>query len=97
MKSDKDIFKEFRERNRSTRLFTEEQVLSFMDKARTEVLRDTKNRIPKIEQLQDEFKVELSKTKNDPGMAACYSRLTQDKTAWVWFTQGAAAVLKRFK
>jgi hypothetical protein len=97
MKSDQDLLRAWSERNGKPRLLTEATVLQLMAKARQEVENAYKSKLPKIEQLQDEFNVELAKTKNDLTLAACYKRLTPDKTAWVWFTNGAAAVIKRFK
>lgn len=97
MKSDKDLFKELQERNRSVRLFTEAHILELMAKARKELTDDHKKRIPNMVELQKEFSAMLEKSKTDPKLVSGYSRLTEDKKAWVWFTQGAAAALKKFK
>lgn len=97
MKSDKDLFEELKNRNKNVRLFTEAQILDLMAKARKEVTNDQKKRVPQMKDLQEEFKGILDGIKNDPEKRACYNRLTQDKLFWVWFTNGAAAVLKRFK
>lgn len=97
MKTDKEILQAWSEKNGKPRLLTEATVLQLMGKARKEVENDYKSKLPKVENLQDEFNIELAKTKNDLNLAACYRRLTPDKTAWVWFTNGAAAVIKRFK
>ncbi len=97
MKTDQQLFQEFREKNRTPRLFTEAQILQLMEKARKEVINDNKSRIPTMETLQKEFNETLEKTMNDPTLVACYKRLTWDKLKWVWFTHGAAAALKKFK
>lgn len=97
MKSDKDLFRELQERNRNVRLFTEAQILELMEKARKEVIDDRKKRIPNMKELKEEFWSMLDKSKNDATQKAYFMRLTEDNKAWVWFTQGAAAVLKRFK
>ncbi len=97
MKSDRDLFKELQERNRNVRLFPEERILELMGKARKEIIDDQKKRIPNMQDLQKEFNAEMDRSKNDASIAPMYNRLTDDKKAWVWFTQGAAAVLKRFK
>ncbi|HLN56110.1 MAG TPA: hypothetical protein VK207_08960 [Bacteroidales bacterium] len=97
MKTDQELIKDLREKKNIGRLLTEDQALYLMGKARTEVINDAKKKIPDMKALQDEFTTQLAKSKNDPAMAACYKRLTPDKAAWVWFTAGAAAVLKKFK
>lgn len=97
MKTDQDLFNEFREKNGNARLYPEEKILQLMASARKEVNNDIKAKMPKMETLKDEFKAILQQVKDDPEKRACYNRLTQDKVFWVWFTQGAAAVLKRFK
>ncbi len=97
MKSDKDLFRVLQERNKNVRLFTEAQILDLMAKARKEVIDDYKKRIPNMDILKSEFNTMLDKSKNDTSLAAGYNLLSDDKRAWAWFTQGAAAVLKRFK
>lgn len=97
MKSDQELFNEFHAKFRTVRLFTEAQMLQLMGRARQEVINDTKSRLPSMDLLKKEFEEALAKVKDDPSLVASYNRLTQDKAAWVWFTQGVAIVLKRFK
>jgi hypothetical protein len=97
MKSDKDLFRALQERNKNVRLFTEAQILDLMAKARKEVIDDHKKRVPDMDILKKEFNSVIEEIENNPVKKAGYNRLSQDKLFWVWFTNGAAAVLKRFK
>lgn len=97
MKTDKQLFNELQERHKTVRLFTEAQILDLMGKARREVIEDRQKRVPDMKALQEEFNAKLERSKNDPSMAPMYNRLTDDKKAWVWFAEGAASVLKRFR
>ena len=97
MKTDQQLFNEFWERNGKPRLLPDKTVLQLMGKARMEVINDAKDKMPTMETLKKDFNGALEKSKTDPKLVACYSRLEPDKAAWVWFTQGAAAALKKFK
>jgi hypothetical protein len=97
MKTDQQLYNEFRGKNGNARLYPEEQILKLMEKARIEERTDFKERIPKIETLKKLFKEEFEAVKKNETKRACYNGLSQNQLFWVWFAQGAAAVIRKLK
>jgi hypothetical protein len=97
MKSDQDLLRAWSERNGKPRLLTEATVLQLMAKARQEVINDVKEKIPKKDMLEGDFKAFHKRVIEDPEIRAAYNQLTQEQVYWAWFSQGASAAIKKFK
>lgn len=97
MKTNQDLFEEFRAKNGNARLYPEEKILQLMESARIEVRNDFKVRFPKTDMLKKEFKIVLEEVMKNETKKACYNGLSQNQLFWVWFAQGAAAVIKKLR